>query len=322
MRHLALIATAAVLAAGPAGAQSAADYPNKPVKVMVTVPAGGGVDTVTRLVTEKLRQKLGQPFVIENRGGAGGNLAAEAVFNATPDGYQLMASQPAPITTNAVLYKNLNFDPSQFEPVAIMSTIPNVLLVKNDFPAKTAQEFMAYARANPGKLNYASQGPGTTSHLTAELFQKLTGTKLVHVPYKGTAPALNDLVAGHVDLIFMQLESAIKLHEGKKARILAVTTGKRLDELRDIPTMKEVGVDLISDTWNAISAPPKTPAAIVSKLNATVNEALKDPELVSRYKALHLLPGSGSPAEVKAFVREDTRRWGEVIRAANIKQIE
>ena len=317
-----LIAAALTLCAPQAQAQDVANYPNKPIKVMVTVPAGGGVDTVTRLVTEKMRQILGQPFIIENRGGAGGNLAAEAVYNSPPDGYQIMASQPAPITTNAVLYKKLNFDPTKFEPIAIMSLYPNTLLVKNDFPAKTAQEFIAYAKANPGKLNYASQGPGTTSHLTAELFEDLIQSKLVHVPYKGTAPALNDLVAGHVDFIFMQLESAIRLHQGNKARILAVTTRKRLAELPDIPTMEELGVKMISDTWNALSAPPGTPAPIVAKLNAAVNDALKDPELVARYKALHLLPGGGTPAETKAFIQDDTRRWSEVIRAAKIPQIE
>jgi tripartite-type tricarboxylate transporter receptor subunit TctC len=323
--HLSSLATIATLfAVSPANAQNAAaDYPNRPVRVMVSVPAGGGVDTVTRLVMEKLQQKLGQPFVIENRGGAGGNLAAEAVFNAQPDGYQLLASQPSPISTNAVLYKRIAYDATKFEFVAIMSTLPNVLLVKNDFPAKTAQEFLAYIKANSGKVNYASQGPGTTSHLTAELLKKLTGTQLVHVPYKGTAPALNDLVAGHVDMIFMQLESAIKLHEGKKARILAATTDKRIAELPDIPTMKELGLpEMISDTWNAISAPPKTPAPIVAKLNAAVHDVLKDPALVARYKQLHLLPGSGDPAQTKAFIAEDTRRWTEVIKSANIQQIE
>ena len=324
LNYLPLIATASVLlAASPVLAQqSAGDYPNKQIRIMVTVPAGGGVDTVTRLVTEKMRHKLGQPFVIENRGGAGGNLAAEQVFNAAPDGYQLMASQPAPITTNSVLYKKLNIDPSKFEFVGIMSIIPNVLLVKNDFPARTAKEFIDYAKTNPGKLNYASQGPGTTSHLTAELFEDLAKTKLVHVPYKGTAPALNDLVAGHVDFIFMQLESAVKLHEGKNARILAVTTSKRLAELPDIPTMEEAGIRMISDTWNAISAPPKTPAPIVAKLNTALNDTLKDPDLAARFKALHLLPGSFDVAQTRKFIEEDTARWNAVIRAAKIPQIE
>jgi tripartite-type tricarboxylate transporter receptor subunit TctC len=318
-----LMAAAAIaFAASHARAQSAADYPSKPVKVVVTVPAGGGVDTVTRLVTERMRTVLGQPFVVENRGGAGGNIAAEAVFNAEPDGYTLMASQPAPITTNVVLYKKLSFDPTQFVPVALMSSAPNVLLVKNDFPAKTAQEFMAYVKANPNKLNYASQGPGTTSHLTAELFNKLAGTKLQHVPYKGTAPALNDLVAGHVDLIFMQLEAAIKLHEGGKARILAVTTEKRIPQLPNVPTMGEVGLkDFLSDTWNAISAPPKTPPAIVAKLNAAVNEVLKMPEVQQQYSRLNLQVGGGTPQDLAKVIKDDTARWGEVIKEAKIPQI-
>lgn len=320
-RYLASItAVAALFAAMPANAQS--DYPNKPVKVVVTVPAGGGVDTVTRLVTERMRNVIGQPFVVENRGGAGGNIAADFVYQAPPDGYTLMASQPSPITTNVVLYKSLTFDPTAFEPVAIMSSAPNVLLVKGDFPAKTAQEFLAYVKANPGKLNYASQGPGTTSHLTAELFNKMTGAKLQHVPYKGTAPALNDLVAGHVDLIFMQYEAAIKLHEGGRARILAVTTEKRIPSLPDIPTMGEVGLkDFISDTWNAISAPPKTPAPIIAKLNKAVNDVMKTPEVQEQYKKMGLQLGGGTPQDMAKIVKDDTARWGEVIREAKIPQL-
>ncbi len=316
-------AAAALFAATPAHAQSgAADYPNKAVRVVVTVPAGGGVDTVTRLLTERLRQKLGQPFVIENKGGAGGNIAAEFVSQADPDGYTLMASQPAPITTNAVLYKKLNFDPTAFVPVALMSSAPNVLLVKNDFPAKTLAEFMAYVKSNPASLNYASQGPGTTSHLTAELFNKIAGSKLTHVPYKGTGPALNDIVAGHVDLIFMQLEAAIKLHENGKARILAVTTEKRIPQLPDIPTMAEGGMkDFISDTWNALSAPPKTPQPIVARLNAAVNDVLKLPEMQEQYRKLGLQLGGGSPQDLAKVIKDDTTRWGDVIKEAKIPQI-
>ena len=323
-RHLTLIAVAAAglwFSPSPATAQdAAADYPNKPVKIVVTVPAGGGVDTVTRIFAERLQRSLGQPFVIENRGGAGGNVAAEAVFVAPPDGYTLMASQPAPITTNVVLYKKLNFDPAAFEPVAVLSKFPNVLLVRQDFPAKTAQEFIAYAKANPGKLNFASQGVGTTSHLTAELFMALTGTKLVHVPYRGTAPALNDLVASHVDLIFMELSAAFRLHEGGKARILAVATDNRLDILKDIPTMIEAGVPgFISDTWNAISAPPKTPAPIVAKLNKAINDAINLPETRKHFEELNLLPAGGSPADMRKLVDAETRRWGEVIKKAGIQ---
>jgi tripartite-type tricarboxylate transporter receptor subunit TctC len=322
LKSVSLIAAAFALAISPAAAQNADDYPNKPVRVLVTVPPGGGVDTVTRLVTARMGAKLGQTFVVENRGGAGGSLAAEQVYKSEPDGYQLMASQPSPITTNIALYKSLNYDPTKFKFVGIMSTIPNVLLVKKDFPAKTAKEFIDYVKANPGKVNYASQGPGTTSHLTAELFSKLSGVKITHVPYKGTGPALNDIVAGHVDFIFMQLESAIKLHEAGKARILAVTTGKRIPQLPEAPTMIELGFNgLISDTWNAITAPPGTPDAIVNKLNATLNEVLKEPELAARFKQLLLTPGSGSVAETRAFIAEDTKRWIDVIKEANIPKI-
>ena len=322
LKHLALLAAAGSLLAGsPAAAQDpAADYPNKPVKIVVSVPAGGGVDTATRIFAERLQQKLGQPFVIENRGGAGGNLGAEAVYAATPDGYTLLASQPAPITSNIALYKKLNFDPTKFEPVAVMTKFPNVLLVRQDFPAKTAQEFIAYAKANPGKINYASQGPGTTSHLTAELFTALTGAKMTHVPYRGTGPALNDLVAGHVDLIFMELSSAMKLNEGGKARILAVATDKRLDALKDIPTMIEAGVPgFISDTWNAISAPPKTPAAIVAKLNKAMNDIISASDTKKRFADLDLIAVGGTPAEMRKLMQEETARWSDVIKKAGIE---
>jgi tripartite-type tricarboxylate transporter receptor subunit TctC len=231
-----------------------------------------------------------------------------------------MSSQPAPLTTNVALYKKLSFDPALLEPVVIMSRFPNVLLVRKDFPAKTAAEFIAYAKANPGKLNYASQGIGTTSHLTAELFMSLTGTRMVHVPYKGTAPALNDLIAGQVDFIFMELSSAVKLHQGGNARILAIATDKRLESLPDIPTMIEAGVpNFVSDTWNALSAPPKTPAPIVGKLNQAVNDIIAAPETKQQFETLNLLPAGGSSADMGNFVKEETRRWSEVIHRAGIQ---
>ncbi len=323
LRYLAVAATAgALVAASPASAQPdpAAGYPNRPVKIIVSVPAGGGVDTVTRIFAARLQQRLGQPFVIENRGGGGGNIGAEAAYTADPDGYTLLASQPAPITSNIALYKKLNFDPTAFEPVAVMSKFPNTLLVRQEFPAKTAQDFMAYVKANPGKVNYASQGVGTTSHLTAELFNALTGSKIVHVPYRGTGPALNDLVAGHVDLIFMELSAAHKLHEAGKARILAVATDKRLDILPGIPTMIEAGVpNFISDTWNAISAPPKTPAAIVAKLNRAINDIINEPDTKARFRDLNLIAVGGTPADMAQLKKEETERWTKVIREAGIQ---
>jgi len=283
-------------------------------------PAGGGVDTVTRLFAARLQQRLGQPFVIENRGGAGGNIGAETVYTAEPDGYTLLASQPAPITSNIALYKKLNFDPVALEPVAVMSKFPNVLLVRKDFPAKTAQEFLAYVKANPGKVTFASQGPGTTSHLTGELFASVTGTKMLHVPYRGTGPALNDIVASHVDLIFMELSAAHKLHDAGKARILAVATDKRLDIMPDIPTLNEVGLqNFVSDTWNAISAPPKTPRPIVAKLNRTINDIVNEAETKERFRALNLIAAAGTPEDMAKLKREETERWSKVIRDANVK---
>jgi tripartite-type tricarboxylate transporter receptor subunit TctC len=322
-RSIVLVASAAALVAlSPARAQQdpAADYPNRPVKIIVSVPAGGGVDTVTRIFAARLQQRLGQPFVIENRGGGGGNIGAEAAYASEPDGYTLLATQPAPITSNIALYKKLNFDPAALEPVAVMSKFPNVLLVRQDFPAKTVEEFIAYVKANPGKVTYASQGPGTTSHLTSELFAKVTGTKMLHVPYRGTGPALNDLVAGHVDFIFMELASAHKLHAGGKARILAVATDKRLDIMPEIPTLIEVGLsDFVSDTWNAISAPPKTPASIIAKLNRAINDVLEEPETKTRFRELNLMAAGGSPQDMAKLKKEETERWSKVIRDAGIQ---
>jgi tripartite-type tricarboxylate transporter receptor subunit TctC len=319
---MAAVAAGWLLSTLPVMAQTdpAADYPNKPVKIVVSVPAGGGVDTVTRLFAARLQQRLGQPFVIENRGGAGGNIGAETVYTAEPDGYTLLASQPAPITSNIALYKKLSFDPVALEPVAVMSKFPNVLLVRQNFPAKTAQEFLAYVKANPGKVTFASQGPGTTSHLTGELFASATGTKMLHVPYRGTGPALNDLVAGHVDLIFMELSAAHKLHDAGKARILAVATEKRLDIMPEIPTLEEAGThNILSDTWNAISAPPKTPRPIIAKLNRTINEILDEPDTKKRFRELNLMAAGGTPEDMAKLKREETARWTKVIQDANIK---
>jgi tripartite-type tricarboxylate transporter receptor subunit TctC len=318
-RFLALI-SAALLSVTAASAQdAAANYPNRPIKIIVCVPAGGGVDTVTRVIADGVQKILGQPVVVENRGGASGNIGAEVVSKAEPDGYTLLAAQPAPLTINPLLYRHMPFDPKQFEPIAIMTSIANVLLVRPDFPAKTAKEFIAYAKANPGKINYASQGIGTTSHLTTALFEKVTGTKMVHVPFKGTSPALNALIGSHVDMIFMELARAISLHRSGKARILAVATLKRIPNLPDIPTLDEAGVKgFESGTWNAIAAPPKTPAAIVAKLNKAVNEVLKSPDVQAKFAKINLHAAGGTPAQAAAFIKEETKVWGDVIKEAHV----
>jgi tripartite-type tricarboxylate transporter receptor subunit TctC len=317
-RILSLLAAAAMLAiAAPGHAQDA--YPNRPIKLVVCLPAGGGVDTVSRIIAERMSKILGQPVVVENKGGQSGNLGTEFVYSSDPDGYTLLASQPAPITTAPILFKKLNFDPTKFEPVAVMSAISNTLLVRPDFPASNVKEFIAYVKANPGKVTYASQGNGTTSHLTGAMFDAATGTKMNHIPYRGTAPAINDLIGGHVDVMFNELATSIELHKAGRAKLLAVTSEKRIPELPDVPTMQEAGVpNFISDTWNAISAPPKTPAAIVAKLNAAVNQALADPEVKAQYARLHLQAVGGTPENMGKIVKADTERWGAVIKSANV----
>jgi tripartite-type tricarboxylate transporter receptor subunit TctC len=319
MRRFLSAIAATLLAAGAAGAQF--DYPSRPVKIIVNVAPGGGVDTATRMIGEKLRARLGQPIVVENRPGAGGNIGAEAVFQAEPDGYALLASSPSPLAINGWLYRKLNFDPAGFEPVAMMSRIPNVLAVRPGFPAKTVQDLVAYAKANPGKLSYGSQGIGTASHLTGELFMTLTGTKLVHVPYKGTSAVLNDVIAGHVDLSFIQFSAVHQLQQSGKLAVLAVATDKRLEALPAVPTMAEAGFpDIVSETWNAISAPPRTPPAVVLELNQAVNAALQEPDVLARFRELQVLVGGGDAAATRKFVADQRKMWGEVIRAAGVPQ--
>jgi tripartite-type tricarboxylate transporter receptor subunit TctC len=318
----AVIATAAMLAvAAQAFAQgdAATQYPNRAVKVIVSAPAGGGLDIAARVIADRLAKMWGQPFVVENRPGAGGNLGAEAVAQAEPDGYTLLAAQPAPLTTNVVLYKKLNFDPAAFEPLAIMTSIPNTLVVRSDFPANSVAELIAYAKTNPGKVNFGSQGVGTTPHLSAELFARLSGTQLVHVPYRGTAQAINDIVAGHVDMLFFQLDSVREQYRANKVKMLAVTTPTRIASVSEVPTMAEAGLkDFRSDTWNALAAPPKTPAALVAKLNQGINAALAEPETAQHLRGMNMTPVGGTPEAARAFIRQETARWGEVIRAAKI----
>jgi tripartite-type tricarboxylate transporter receptor subunit TctC len=323
-RFCALLAlTAGCLAARlePAVAQqdAAANYPERAIRVIVSVPAGGGVDAVTRLIAQRLQLRLGQPIVVENRAGAAGNIGAEVVANSAPDGYTLLATAPAMLVVNGALYKKLKYDPDAFEPVAVMASSPNVLVVRADLPVNSAQELIAFAKANPRKLTYASQGNGTTSHLTAELFQKLTGTQLLHVPYRGTAPALNDLLAGHVDLMFVDLTAAMPLQQAGNIRLLAIAARERQTSLPDVPTFEQIGVaGLISAAWNAIAAPPKTPASITTRLNAEINAVLNLPEVEAHFRALQLTRVGGSRAEMAEFVGAERQRWEDVVRSANV----
>jgi tripartite-type tricarboxylate transporter receptor subunit TctC len=315
------VAAAALVVAAQACAQddAARRYPNRTVKIIVSAPPGGGFDIAARVIADRLTKMWGQPFVVENRPGASGNLGAEAVAQAEPDGYTLLAAQPGPLTTNVVMYKKLNFDPTAFEPLAIMTSIPNTLAVRLDLPAASVAELIAYAKANPGKLNFGSQGVGTTPHLTGELFARVTGTKLTHVPYRGTAQAVNDLIAGNVDMLFFQLDSVREQYRADKVKMLAVTTATRIASVPEVPTMEEAGVkNFRSDSWNALAAPPKTPPAIVAKLNDAINVVLKERDTAEHLRSMNMTPVGGAPDAAKIFIKQETERWGEVIRAAKI----
>lgn len=294
-------------------------YPSQTIKIIVPFPAGGTADALPRLVAEKLRQKWGQPVIIENKTGAGGNIGAESVANSAPDGYTLLASPPGPIAINEGLYKKLTFRPSDLMPITLLGTAPNVVDVRSDFPAKTIRELIDYAKANPEKVTFASQGNGSTSHLTAMLFQNLTQTRMTHIPYRGTAPALQDIMVGTVDVFFDNLGSSLSLHQGEKLRILAVCSPEPTPMLPNIPTVRESGVsDFSSVTWFALMAPKDTSQAIVEKLNAAVTEILREPDVKSRFEILGVQPAPMESKATAAFIESERTRWGDIIRSARI----
>jgi tripartite-type tricarboxylate transporter receptor subunit TctC len=295
-------------------------YPARVVRIIVPFPSGGTADVLPRIVADRLSEQWRQPVIIENRAGAGGNIGAEVVAAAPPDGYVLLSSPPGPIAINDNLYKKLSFEPARFEPVVVLATVPNVLVVKPEFPAKTAKELIAYVKANPGKVTFASQGNGSTSHLSAMLFQKLTDTPMVHVPYRGTTPALQDIMGNHVDLFFDDLGSSLNLHIAGNLRILAVGSSQRVAALPDIPTLQEVGVtDFRSITWFAVMAPPGTPAPLAETINNAIAGTLRLPEVKEQFAKMGVQAVGDSVAETAKFIAEERARWGDIIRTANIK---
>jgi tripartite-type tricarboxylate transporter receptor subunit TctC len=309
----------ALLPATACRADDAANYPTQNIRIIVPFPAGGTADILPRIVAEKLRQKWGQPVIIENRSGAGGNIGADAVAASAPDGYTLLASPPGPIAINENLYKTLSFRPAELMPITVLGTVPNVLDVRPGFPAKSVQELIAYAKANPDKVSFASQGNGSTSHLTAVLFQKLTGTRMVHVPYRGTAPALQDVMGGTVDMFFDNLGSSLSLHQGGTLRILGVCGTERASTLPDIPTVREAGVpDFSSVTWFALMAPKDTPAPILAKLNAAVTEILKEPDVQAQFAKLGVQPAPMDIPATAKFIEDERTRWKDVIKSADV----
>jgi tripartite-type tricarboxylate transporter receptor subunit TctC len=292
-------------------------YPSRPVRIVVGFPAGGGTDILTRLIGQWLLERLGQPFIIENRPGAASNIATEAVVRAPADGYTLLMVDGAS-ATNATLYNDLSFNfLRDIAPVASTSRLPMVMAVNPSFPAKTVPEFIAYAKANPGKINMASPGNGTPSHVAGELFKMMTGVSMVHVPYRGGAPALNDLLGGQVQVMFSA--SSIEYIRTGKLRALAVTTTTRLESLPDTPTVGDFVSGYEASGFNGMVAPRGTPPEFIDKLNREINAWLTSPGIKARFADLGYTVLMGSPADFGKLIADETEKWGKVIRTANIK---
>ena len=296
----------------------AGNWPQNPIRILVPNPAGGAADMFPRMITDALSTRLGQPVVVDNKPGAAGNIAAEMLFNAEPNGYTLMAAPPPPLSINVSLYPKLNYDPARFTPITVLSAVPNVLMVHPSVPVNTAKEFLQYVLANPGKLSYASQGSGSTAHLTAELFKLKTKADMVHIPYKGDAPAIADLIAGHVQVMFGNISAGLVHARAGKVKILAVTGPKRLPSMPDVPTLQEIVPGVVAVAWFAVVAPPNTPAPIANKLSSTIAEILRTPDIKRRMADVYAEPIANTPEEMAQWMHEDTERWRQVIREGKI----
>jgi tripartite-type tricarboxylate transporter receptor subunit TctC len=319
-RKLALLPLVLVLSAHFLTHGSAADYPDRPVKIVVPFPAGGTADAIPRIVGDWLSRKWGQPVVIENRTGAAGNIGAEQVFHSAPDGYTLLSSPPPPLVINHNLYPRLGFDPTKFEPVIVMAQVPNALIVNpNNIKASSVPELIEYLKHNSDRTICATQGNGTTSHLTSELFQSMAKVKLRHIPYRGSAPALQGLVAGDVDVMFDNLGVSLELVQAGKLKLLAVASSERLPALPNVPTISETLPGFEAVAWYGIVAPPKTPKHIVDKINADVNEALRRPAVRDQLKKLSAGIFGGPVDKTSTYMREEIDRWAAVIKSANIE---
>jgi tripartite-type tricarboxylate transporter receptor subunit TctC len=295
-------------------------YPDRVVKIIVPFPAGGTADVLPRVVAEWLSRKWGQPVIIENRAGAAGNIGAEQVYRSAPDGYTLLSSPPPPLVINQILYPKLAFEPAKFEPIIVMAQVPNALIINpSNIKAANLSELIEYLQKNPDKVTSATQGNGTTSHLTSELFQLMAKVKLRQIPYRGSAPALQGLLAGDVDLMFDNLGVSLPLVSSGKLKLLAVASINRLSALPEVPTIAEKLPGFEAVAWYGIVAPPNTPKNIVDKVNADVNEALRQPEIQNQLVKLSAEPFGGSVDKTSKYMREEVGRWGAVIKAANVE---
>jgi tripartite-type tricarboxylate transporter receptor subunit TctC len=296
------------------------DYPNRPVRIIVPFAPGGSTDVVARVLADKLGTELKQSFIVENRAGAGGNIGADAVAKAAPDGYMLLMGTTGVLAINRYLYKDMSFDPDRdLVPVSYTSLITNILVVNPQVPVKTVPELLALARAKPGALTFASSGAGSSTHLSAELFKSMAGVDILHVPYKGSSQALIDVMAGQVTMLFDNAPSSIPFIEQGKLRAIAVTSTKRLPNLPDIPTIDEAGVKgYESLSWSGIMAPAGTPRRVIDRLNAAIEKILRDPEVKQRFAGLGVEPVGGPPEAFARHIRAESEKWSRVVKTANI----
>jgi tripartite-type tricarboxylate transporter receptor subunit TctC len=319
MGRLRVLAASLLIAILSATQCAADDYPSHPIKWVVGYPPGGTTDILARLIGQWLSEHMGTQFIVENRPGAGNNIATEAVINAPPDGYTVLLVNPAN-GINASLYQKLNFNfIRDIAPVAGLTRVPNVMEVNPAVPAKTVREFIDYAKANPGKINMASSGNGTSVHLSGEMFKMMTGLNLLHVPYRGSAPALTDLISGQVQLMFDNMPSSIEQIKAGKLRALAVTTAARSPELPDVPTVAETVPGYEASAWFGMGAPKGTPPDIINRLNKAINAALADPNIQARLRELGGTPMAGTPADFGKVIADETDKWAKVVNAVGVK---
>jgi tripartite-type tricarboxylate transporter receptor subunit TctC len=308
-----------LFALGPAAAWAQADYPSRAVKIVVPQPPGAMADTLPRLLADKLTARWGQPVIIENKPGAALHLGSEAVARAEPDGHTLLAAPQGPLVVSQSLYAKLGYDPNAFVAVTVLAQLSYLLVANPKVPVSSLPELIAYAKANPDKLNYASPGIGSAPHLAVEWLKMLAGIRITHVPYRGAAFAMTDLLAGHVDLMFDNVGNSVQHIKDGKLKALATADGARLAEFPDVPAGAELFSGFVATSWFAIVAPPKTPPAIAENLSQTIGQVLRTPDVAKRLRDLSATPVGGSPAETAAFLKEETARWRTVIVGAGIK---
>jgi tripartite-type tricarboxylate transporter receptor subunit TctC len=320
MKRILLAFTAGIAAALVANfACAQGTFPTRTIRFIVPFPGGGINDVLARIVGEKLQTKWGQPIVVENKTGAGGNIGAELAYQSEPDGYTLLLSPPGPLAVNQSLYKQLSYKPQEFVPITVVGSVPNVVIVRKELPVNSLRELIDYVRANPGKVTFGSQGNGATPHLTGMMFQGMTDTRMVHVPYRGENLVLNDMIGGHVDVFFGNIAAGGPPFRDGRVKILALADTHRSPMLPEIPTTAEAGLPgLVSTGWFALAAPPKTPQPLASEIAKAAIESIKMPDVQAKFRAASVEPVGDSPGEMAAFIAEETRRWSDIIKKNNI----